>query len=203
MRPERFGFRNSKPSVRRGAGPASTRFAFSRSICFSFDCACRAFVALAPNRSTKRSSRAISSASRSAVFAACWARAACSRRQTCHLPGKNVDLPRSSSSTAVVTASRNQRSWATRITAASIVRSSSSSHSIVSMSRWFVGSSRSSRSGWEASARASEARVSSPPENVASGRSRSSSTKPSPRTTDGRAVAPVVAAGVLEARLSG
>ena len=69
------------------------------------------------------------------------------------------------------------------------------------MSRWFVGSSSSSRSGCEASARASEARVSSPPENVDSGRSRSSSVKPSPRTTDGGAVAPVVAAGVLEPRL--
>ena len=103
---------------------------------------------------------------RSAVFAACIARAACSRRQTCQAPGKNVDRPRSSSSTAVVTASRNQRSCATRITAASIVRSICSSHSSDSMSRWFVGSSSSSRSGCAASARASEARVSSPPEKV-------------------------------------
>src|SRR6202035_2892006 len=57
-------------------------------------------------------------------------RVQCSRRQRCHLPGKKTVRPRSSSSTAVVTASRNQRSWATTITPASIVRSSSSSHSI-------------------------------------------------------------------------
>ena len=66
-----------------------------------------------------------------------------------------------------MTASRNQRSCATRMTAASIVcelalepleRSATS--------RWFVGSSRRSRSGLAASARASDARVSSPPENV-------------------------------------
>ena len=41
-----------------------------------------------------------------------------------------------------------------------------SSHSSESMSRWLVGSSRSSRSGSPASARASDPRVSSPPENV-------------------------------------
>ena len=69
------------------------------------------------------------------------------------------------------------------------------------MSRWFVGSSSSSRSGCDASARASDARVSSPPEKVCSGRSRSSSVKPSPRTTAGGAVAPVVAARVLEPSL--
>ena len=87
------------------------------------------------------------------------------------------------------------------MTAASIVFSIDSSHSSDSMSRWFVGSSRSRMSGCDASARASDARVSSPPENVRSGRSRSSSVKPSPRTNDGGAVAPVVAAGVLELRL--
>ena len=54
------------------------------------------------------------------------------------------------------------------------------------MSRWFVGSSSSRRSGCDASARASDARVSSPPENVESGRSRSSSVKPRPRTTERR-----------------
>ena len=102
-------------------GPTSTCCALIRSICFCFDFACFAFVFFAPKRSTKRSRRAISSACRSAVFAACSARAACSRRQTCHLPGKKTERPRSSSSTAVVTASRNQRSCATRITAASIV----------------------------------------------------------------------------------
>ena len=44
--------------------------------------------------------------------------------------------------------------------------SSRSSHSRLATSRWFVGSSRSRRSGSPPSARASEARVSSPPENV-------------------------------------
>ena len=57
----RAGFRNSKPSVRRGPGPSSTCPALMRSICFSFDFACFAFVFLAPKRSTKRSSWAISS----------------------------------------------------------------------------------------------------------------------------------------------
>ena len=101
-----------------------------------------------------------------------------------HVPraGKYVERPLSSSSTAVVTASRNQRSCATRMTAASIVFSIASSHSSDSMSRWFVGSSSSRMSGCDASARASDARVSSPPENVCSGRSRSASVNPSPRT---------------------
>ena len=52
------------------------------------------------------------------------------------------------------------------MTAASSPTSVFSSHSSRSTSRWFVGSSRSSRSGSPASARASDARVSSPPENV-------------------------------------
>src|ERR687897_3078573 len=52
------------------------------------------------------------------------------------------------------------------MTAASMVDSSCSSHSIDSMSRWFVGSSRRSRSGPPERARASDARVSSPPESV-------------------------------------
>ncbi len=57
-----------------------------------------------------------------------------------------------------------------------------SSHSSRSTSRWFVGSSRSSRSGSPARARASEARVSSPPENVSRRRSSSFSANPSPRS---------------------
>ena len=64
MRPVRAGLRNSKPSVRRGPGPTSTCSALIRSICFCFDFACLAFVFFAPKRSTKRSSRAISSACR-------------------------------------------------------------------------------------------------------------------------------------------
>ncbi len=46
-------------------------------------------------------------------------RAAASRRQACHEPGKNRVRPASISSTEVPTASRNQRSWATSTTAAS------------------------------------------------------------------------------------
>ena len=94
-----------------------------------------------------------------------------------HVPGKKRERPASSSSTAVPTASRNQRSWATSTIAASSDCSVFSSHSSDSMSRWFVGSSSSSRSGSPASARASDARVSSPPENVFSERSRLSSSR--------------------------
>ena len=64
------------------------------------------------------------------------------------------------------TASRNQRSCATRTTAASSDCRCASNHSSDVMSRWLVGSSSSSRSGSPASARANEARVSSPPEKV-------------------------------------
>ena len=45
-RPDRAGFRNSKPSVRRLSSGACTRTASSFLICLSFDCACRAFDAL-------------------------------------------------------------------------------------------------------------------------------------------------------------
>ncbi len=157
------------------------------------DFAWLALLAFAPKRSTNRSSRAIAAASRGGVARG----AAASSRHTCHFPGRRWTSP-VEPSTAVVTASRNQRSWATRMTPASIVRRSSSSHSIVSMSRWLVGSSRKRRSGCEASARASDARVSSPLENVASGRSRSS---PARDRGDHRgcSLAPVVADGV-EAR---
>ena len=126
----------------------------------------------------------MSSVIRSSCVAAADARAAFSRRHSCHGPSKKNGFGPPSSSTAVVTASRNQRSWATRITAASSDVSSRSSHSRLSTSRWFVGSSSSSRSGSEERARASEARVSSPPENVSSGRSRSASANPRPRTID-------------------
>ena len=109
-------------------------------------------------------------------------RAAASRRHCAHVPGKKRPRPASSSSTDVPTVSRNQRSCATMTIAVSSVSRVCSSHSSDSMSRWFVGSSSRSRSGWEPSARASDARVSWPPENVLSWRSRSSSVKPRPRT---------------------
>ena len=167
-RPERGGFRNSNPSVRRRWSGASTRF--------GLDAARAASASTAPvapsmpcSGSARRTARAARSprsvVPRSSPGAGRARPALAATRAT--RPGKYTDLPLSSSSTAVVTASRNQRSCATRITAASIVRSISSSHSSDSMSRWFVGSSSSRRSGWEASARASDARVSSPPENVA------------------------------------
>ena len=111
----------------------------------------------------------MSSPTRSSCVAAADARAAFSRRQACHGPSKKSGFGPPSSSTAVVTASRNHRSCATRITAASSEVSSRSSHSRLSTSRWFVGSSRSSRSGSADSARASDARVSSPPEKQSSG----------------------------------
>ena len=136
------------------------------------------------------------------LAAACSARAAFSRRQTCHGPGEErraagLELEHRGrhrlEEPAVV---RDEDDARRRATAARC-----SSHSRFSTSRWFVGSSRRSRSGSPASARASEARVSSPPEKVASGRSRSASAKPRPRSDRGGAVAPVVAAGVLEPRL--
>ena len=66
----------------------------------------------------------MSSETRSAVLSAACARAAFSLRHSCHGPAKKCAPPGASSSTAVVTASRNQRSWATRITAAFSVASS-------------------------------------------------------------------------------
>ncbi len=99
------------------------------------------------------------------------------------------------------TASRNQRSCATRTTAASSDCRCASSHSSEAMSRWFVGSSSSSRSGSPASARASDARVSSPPENVDElpVEVRVAEAEPVQGRVD--ALAPGVAAGVLQPRL--
>src|SRR5918995_1573636 len=119
----------------------------------------------------------MSSEMRFVVFSACRARSAFSRRHACHGPAKYVARAASSSSVAVVTASRNQRSCATMTQAAPSSSSFPSSHSRLATSRWFVGSSRSSRSGSPASVRASEARVTSPPEKVSSRRSRSASAK--------------------------
>ena len=67
----------------------------------------------------KRSIRAISACCFSICLPSWMSRAAASRRQACQVPGKKRARPASSSSTEVPTASRNQRSWATRITAAS------------------------------------------------------------------------------------
>ena len=64
------------------------------------------------------------------------------------------------------TCSRNQRSWLTTRNAAGSERSSRSSQRMPSRSRWFVGSSISSRSGARTSARAIASRFCQPPESV-------------------------------------
>ena len=76
-----------------------------------------------------------------------------------------------------------------------------SSHSSEAMSRWLVGSSSSSRSGFAASARASEARVSSPPEKVERSRSSSAMLEAEASHRLARLVAPAVAARDFEAGL--
>ena len=145
--------------------------------------------------------RAISACCLSIARPSAISRAAASRRHCAQVPGKKRPRPASSSRTAVPTVSRNQRSWATMTIAVSSVSRVCSSHSSDSMSRWFVGSSSSSRSGCDPSARASDARVSWPPENVESWRSRSLVGEAEAAHHAGGAVAPVPAAGVLEARL--
>ena len=143
----------------------------------------------------------MSSPTRSTVVAAADARAAFSRRHACQGPAKKNGSARRARARAVVTASRNQRSCATRTTAASSVVSSRSSHSRLSTSRWFVGSSSSSRSGSPASARAERGarqlaareRVERAVEVVVA------EAEPAQRRRG--AVAPGPAAGVLEPRL--
>ncbi len=124
--PTAAGFRNSKPSVRRGRRAVSAmpalmpvdllllrlrllRLRVLRAEALDEPLELGDLLGVALGASSPRAGRGRP------------ARAA--RRATC--PGKYTDRPRSSSSTAVVTASRNQRSWATRITAASIVAGAS------------------------------------------------------------------------------
>ena len=201
VRPLRAGFRNSKPSVRRPAPGASTRtfsirsdllqlrlrLARLRPVAEPGDEALEPLdvFGLALGELGLERERAPPSPA--------------ARRATCR--GSRSTCPPSSSSTAVPTDSRNQRSCATRITAASSVESSCSSHSIEAMSRWFVGSSRRSRSGSPASARASEARVSSPPEKVSSAAVEVGVGEAEPAQHGDGAVAPGVAARMLEPRL--
>ena len=192
MRPDRGGLRKSKPSdfaasrERVELSPRARAFLLQpgdlRELRLGLPRHLRRLVAGTARRTAP--SRAMSTSWRATALPAAIVRAAFSRRHSCHGPRKKSDLPPSSSSTAVATASRNQRSWATRMTAASSDVSLSSSHSRLRTSRWFVGSSSSRRSGSPASARPSEARVSSPPENVSSWRSKSSSRKPRPRSPD-------------------
>ena len=139
---------------------------------------------------------------RSAALVAACRRDAFSRRHACQGPEKYVERPafeleHRGSRPPRGTSGRGRRARSP----ASSDCSSRSSHSRLSTSRWFVGSSSSSRSGSPPSARASDARVSSPPENVSSWRSRSLVREAEPAHDGGCALAPVVAAGVLEPRL--
>ncbi|CAB4605362.1 unannotated protein [freshwater metagenome] len=74
------------------------------------------------------------------------------------------DRPRSSSSTSVVTRSRTWRSWVTISSPPRNAASRCSRNAIASRSRWFVGSSRISRSCSSASRRASAVRLACPPD---------------------------------------
>ena len=152
---------------------------------------------------TNRSRRSISACWRSTARCSASSRAAFSLRQACHGPAKKRDRPASSSRTAVPTASRNQRSCATRTIAASAVVSCSSSHSSDATSRWLVGSSSSSRSGSPARVRARAPRVSSPPEKVRQRPDQVCVREAESPHHRRRTAAPVIAAGVLEPSLRG
>src|ERR1700722_9009866 len=148
----------------------------------------------------KRSMRAISTCCLSIARPSDSSRAACSRRHWCHVPAKKRERPASSSSTAVPTASRNQRSCATSTTAASRPTSVCSSHSSDSMSRWLVGSSSSSTSAVAASAREGGARELPAGEGV-QGAIEVRRREAEAARHHGRAVAPEVAAERLQPRL--
>ena len=66
----------------------------------------------------------------------------------------------------VATLSRKYLSWVTMISAPGSFFSSSSSHSAISLSRWFVGSSRISRSGLVRRAATSASFLRCPPERI-------------------------------------
>ena len=100
VRPLRAGFRNSKPSVApRASSAISARrlpLCLEPPICVSFACACFALTFLyAEALDEALEARDVGLGLRSAVFGACSAsRAAFSRRQACHGPGKKVAWPR-------------------------------------------------------------------------------------------------------------
>ena len=182
LEPERATLLRQRRAARPRLPAAASRAARSR---VSFACACFAFDFLYRNRATNRSSRSMSSltrpdgASRRPTLAPpsrVATRATARRRRT----GAGRRAPAPPSSRPRGTSGRVRRGSPP----ASRPASSRSSHSRLCTSRWFVGSSSSSRSGSPASARASDARVSSPPENVSSGRSSSASRNPSPRSTE-------------------
>ena len=142
----------------------------------------------------------MSSATRATVFAA-RGRAAFSILHACQGPAKYVDFPASSSSTEFAVASRNQRSCATRMTPASSVESSCSSHSRLSrleVVRRLVEQEDVRVTGERPSERGAR--------QFAAGERRERSVEVPIRETqpahDGRsALPPVIAAGMLEARL--
>src|SRR5258707_200802 len=83
----------------------------------------------------------------------------------------------------VTTASRKKRSCETRMTACGYAFRYSSSQLRASRSRWFVGSSSSSRLGWPRSSLASAIRICQPPENISVGRPKSEVLNPRPCST--------------------
>ena len=95
------------------------------------------------------------------------------RRRT--RPRARARFPRSSSNVRVVTRSSTWRSWVTSTSPPRCAARCRSNHTMASMSRWFVGSSRISTTSVAASpngptsssARASATRLVSPPDNVA------------------------------------
>ena len=72
--------------------------------------------------------------------------------------------------TRSATASMKSRSWLTKRTAPAYEASVSSSHVTLSVSRWLVGSSRMSTSGWASRRRPRAARIRHPPDMSVSGR---------------------------------
>ena len=90
-------------------------------------------------------------------------------------------LRRSSSRMRVETRCRKRRSWVTVSVAKGPRARNSSSHTMLSTSRWLVGSSSRSRSGRRASSRASATRFCQPPESDATGVSAQSPSAPRAR----------------------
>ena len=201
----RFGFRNSNPSVRRARRPGLDLLRLD-----PVDLLLLRLRLLAPSCSWRGSARRSAPAARCPRPAAppssraCSARAACSRRQTCHLPGKNDRAA----------ALELEHGGRHRLEEPAVVRDED--HGRVDrlqqllepLDRLDVEVVRrlveEQQVGLRRRARARARRASARrPRTSSSGRSRSSSVKPRPRTTAGGAVAPVVAAGVLEPRLRG
>ena len=85
--------------------------------------------------------------------------------------------------TRSATASMKSRSWLTNSTAPAYEDRVSSNQVTLSVSRWLVGSSRMSTSGWASRRRPRAARIRHPPDMSVSGRAASPGAKPSPAST--------------------